>query len=50
MENMVDKQSLELLSHFVNQHKLNILLDNGVYLSVLEKPLPISANVFIRIA
>ena len=31
MENMVDKQSLELLSDFVNQHKLNILLDNGVY-------------------
>lgn len=31
MENMVDKESLELLSDFVNQHKLNILLDNGVY-------------------
>jgi len=31
MENMVDKESLELISDFVNQHKLNILLDNGVY-------------------
>ena len=32
MENMVDKQSLELLSDFVSQHKLNLLLDNGVYI------------------
>ena len=31
MENMVNKQSLELLSDFVSQHKLNLLLDNGVY-------------------
>jgi hypothetical protein len=31
MENMVDKESLEIISDFVNQHKLNILLDNGVY-------------------
>jgi hypothetical protein len=31
MENMVDEESLELISDFVNQHKLNILLDNGVY-------------------
>ncbi len=31
MENNVDKESFELISDFVNQHKLNILLDNGVY-------------------
>ena len=31
MENAVDGISLELIRDFVNQHKLNILLDNGVY-------------------
>ena len=31
MENTVDGISLELIRDFVNQHKLNILLDNGVY-------------------
>ena len=31
MENTVDGISLELIIDFVNQHKLNILLDNGVY-------------------
>ena len=31
MENTVDGISLELIRDFVSQHKLNILLDNGVY-------------------
>lgn len=31
MGNTVDRESLELIRDFVNQHKLNILLDNGVY-------------------
>ena len=31
MEKTVDKKAFELLSGFVNKHKLNILLDNGVY-------------------
>jgi hypothetical protein len=31
MENTVDGISLELIRDFVNQHKLNILLDNRVY-------------------
>ena len=31
MENIVDRISLELIRDFVNRHKLNILLDNGVY-------------------
>ena len=31
MENIVSKNSLELITDFVNQHKLNILLDSGAY-------------------
>jgi hypothetical protein len=31
IENMVNRTSLVLLTDFVNQHQLNILLDNDVY-------------------
>jgi hypothetical protein len=31
MENRVNNSSLESIRDFVNQHELNILLDNGVY-------------------
>jgi hypothetical protein len=31
MENIVNRNSLALITDFVNQHQLNMLLDNGVY-------------------
>jgi hypothetical protein len=31
MENKVNKNTLKLITDFVNQHNLNMLLDNGVY-------------------
>jgi hypothetical protein len=31
MENRVNNSSLESIRDFVNQHELNMLLDNGVY-------------------
>jgi len=31
MENIINKNSLVLVTDFVNKHKLNMLFDNGVY-------------------
>jgi len=31
MENIINKNSLVLITDFVNKHKLNMLFDNGVY-------------------
>ena len=31
MENIVSKNSLQLITDFANKHKLNILLDSGAY-------------------
>jgi hypothetical protein len=31
MENMVNENSLEAITDFVNKHELNILFDDGVY-------------------
>jgi hypothetical protein len=31
MENMVNDNSLEVITDFVNKHELNMLFDNGVY-------------------
>jgi len=31
MENMVNENSLEVITDFVNKHELNMLFDNGVY-------------------
>jgi hypothetical protein len=31
MENRVNRNSLALITDFVNHHELNMLLDNGVY-------------------
>jgi len=31
MENIVNMNSLEFITEFVNKHDLNIILDNGVY-------------------
>jgi hypothetical protein len=31
MENAVNRNSLALITSFVSQHELNMLLDNGVY-------------------
>jgi hypothetical protein len=31
MENMVNENSLEVITDFVNKHELNMLFDDGVY-------------------
>jgi hypothetical protein len=31
VENIVNRNSLTLITDFVNKHRLNMLLDNGVY-------------------
>jgi len=31
MENIVNRNSLDFITDFVNKHDLNIILDNGVY-------------------
>ena len=44
MENMVNENSLEAMTDFVNKHELNILFDNGVYFisnQILEPSEPI---------
>lgn len=44
MENIVNKNSLTLISDFVNQLKLNILLDNGVYFISSQLLVPSEPN------
>jgi hypothetical protein len=44
MENMVNENSLEAITDFVNKRELNILFDNGVYFisnQILEPSEPI---------
>jgi hypothetical protein len=44
MESMVNENSLEAITDFVNKHELNMLFDNGVYFisnQILEPSEPI---------
>jgi hypothetical protein len=46
VENIVNENSLELITDFVNKHQLNMLVDNGLYF-ISEETLTLSEPTYL---